>query len=347
MAEMMRAAFFIEPGRVEVREIAKPVPGPGEVLVQVKAVGICGSDMTIFRYGGIGVNKAAEPLILGHEGSGVVVGIGEGVSRWRVGNRVVMEPGIPCRRCEFCKTGQYHLCLDVAFMGVPPTNGLMTEYVVMPEDFVFPLPEELDFETGTVIEPLSIGLMAAREADVQIGSSVAIFGSGPVGLATLLAAKLRGATRIFVVDLVPSRLQVALELGADEVIDGRNTDPVGRILDATGGQGVDRALETAGAPLTVGMTVRAVKRGGTIGWVGVLHQPEVGIDVVRIVRSGIRVQGVFRYANIHPVAVDLVRAGKVDLTPFVTHTFALEDIQNALEYVESHKDSVIKGVVSL
>lgn len=347
MAETMRAAFFLEPGRVEVRETQKPAPGPGEVLVQVKAVGICGSDMTIFRYGGIGVNKATQPLIMGHEGAGMIAAVGPGVTRWQAGDRVVMEAGIPCRRCEFCKTGHYHLCLDVAFAGIPHTHGYMTEYVIMPEDFVFSLPEELSFTTGTVIEPLSIGLMAAREAEIQVGHSVAIFGSGPVGLTTLLAARAHGATRCFVTDIVPRRLQFALELGADEVIDGRNGDPVARILEATGGKGVDRALETAGSPQTVAMTIRAVKRGGTVGLVGVLHQPEVALDVVRIVRSGLRVHGVFRYANIHPIAVDLVRAGRVNLDAFVTHTFPLEDIQAALEYVEAHKAEVIKGVILL
>jgi L-iditol 2-dehydrogenase len=347
MPETMRAAFFLEPGRVEIRDTRKPAPGPGEVLVQVKAVGICGSDMTIFRHGGIGVNKATKPLIMGHEGAGVIAELGPGVDRWQVGDRVVMEAGIPCRWCEFCKSGNYHLCLDVAFAGIPHTHGYMTEYVVMPEDFVFSLPEELDFAAGTVIEPLSIGLMAAREADIQVGNSVAIFGSGPVGLTTLLAARARGATRIFVTDIVPRRLEVALDLGADVVIDGRSGDPVARIMEATGGKGVDRSMETAGTPQTMAMAIKAVKRGGTVGLVGVVHQAEVGLDVVRIVRSGIRVHGVFRYANIHPIAVDLVRAGRVDLEQFVTHTFPLEDVQQALEYVESHKDQVIKGVVLL
>ena len=347
MSETMRAAYFLEPGRVEVRETKKPSPGRGEVLVQVKAVGICGSDMTIFRYGGIGVNKATRPLIMGHEGAGVISEVGAGVERWQVGDRVVMEAGIPCRRCEFCKSGNYHLCLDVAFAGIPHTNGYMTEYVVMPEDFVFSLPEELNFATGTVIEPLSIGLMAAQVADIQVGHSVAIFGSGPVGLTTLLSARARGATRIFVTDIVPRRLEVALDLGADEVIDGRNGDSVTRILEATNGKGVDRSMETAGSPQTMAMSIKAVKRGGTVGLVGVVHQAEVGLDVVRIVRSGIRVHGVFRYANIHPVAVDLVRAGRVNLEPFVTHTFPLDDIQQALEYVETHKDQVIKGVILL
>ena len=347
MTEVMRAAYFIEPGRVEIREVQKPVPGPGEVLVQVRAVGICGSDLTIFRYGGIGTNKATLPLIMGHEGAGVVGEVSPEVEDWQVGDRVVMESGIPCRQCEFCREGNYHLCLGVAFAGVPPTDGFMTEYVVMPEDFVFPLPEELDFATGTVVEPLSIGLMAARESDIQVGHSVAIFGGGPVGLTTLLAARARGATRIFVVDLIPQRLEVALQLGADEVIDARGTDPVGRILNATGGKGVDRSMETAGSPHTTAMAIKTVKRGGTVGLVGVVHQPTVEIDVVRIVRSGIRVQGVFRYANIYPVAVELVRAGKVDLDPFVTHTFPLEEIQEALEFVESSKDQVIKAVMLL
>ena len=345
MGETMRAAFFVKPGRVEIREVEKPFPGSGEVLVQVKAVGICGSDMAVFRYGGIGVNKATQPLIMGHEGAGVIAALGPGVDVWRVGDRVVMEAGIPCRRCEFCKEGRYHLCPDVAFAGIPPADGYMAGYVVMPEDFVFPLPEELDYTSGTLIEPLSIGLMATREGDVQIGHSVAIFGSGPIGLTTLLAARARGATRIFVVDIVPNRLEAALRFGADEVIDARNTDPVSRILDATKGKGVDRSLETAGSPLTTSMAVKAVKRGGTVGLVGIVHQPEVGLDVVRIVRSAIRIQGIFRYANIYPVAVELVRAGRVHMDGFVTHTFHLEEVQEALEFVEKNKDAVLKGVI--
>jgi L-iditol 2-dehydrogenase len=343
----MQAAYFVEKGRVEIREAEKPVPGPGEVLVQMKAVGICGSDMTIFRYGGIGSNVARDPLVMGHEGSGVIAAVGPAVSQWKVGDAVVLEPGIPCRKCEFCKEGNYHLCLSVVFRGVPPSDGIMAQYVTMPADFVFPMPTNLDFVHGTLIEPLSVAMMAAQVAEIQVGHSVAIFGSGPIGLASLLAARSRGATRTFVVDVVPSRLGVARTLGADDVIDARNVDPVARIMELTGDRGADRTLETAGSPATTAMAVNAVKRGGTVGLVGVVHQAEVPINIVRVVRSGIRVHGVFRYANIYPSAVALAQSGKVDLSPFVTHTFPLGDLQHALEFVETNKDQVIKGVMTI
>jgi L-iditol 2-dehydrogenase len=347
VTETMQAAYFVEKGRVEIRDVPKPIPGPGEVLVEMKAVGICGSDMTIFRYGGIGSNVARNPLVMGHEGAGMIAALGPGVTGWNVGDAVVLEPGIPCRRCEFCKEGNYHLCLSVIFRGVPPSDGIMAQYVTTPADFAFQMPSNLDFVHGTLIEPLAVGLMAAQVADVQVGHSVAIFGCGPIGLTNLLAARSRGATRVFVVDVVPSRLEVAVKLGAEEVIDARSTDPVARIMELTNGRGVDRTLETAGSPATTNMAINAVKRGGTVGLVGIVHQPEVPVDIVRIVRSGLRVHGVFRYANIYPSAVALAQAGTVDLSHFVTHTFPLSDLQRAMEFVETHKDQVIKGVMTI
>ncbi len=200
--------------RMERRPI--PVAGPGQVLVRIGRIGVCGSDVHYYTNGRIGDYVVREPMILGHESAGVVAAVGEGVTDFAVGQRVTLEPGYTCGKCFFCKSGHYNLCPDVVFMATPPIDGAFCEYVAWPADYCFHLPDEMSLDEGALMEPLSVGLWAAERGNVRPGDAVAVFGSGPIGLVTIQAARAAGATTIIAVDVEDFRLQHALRLGATQ-----------------------------------------------------------------------------------------------------------------------------------
>ena len=343
----MKAGVLYQAHDLRLEERPRPVPAADEVLVKIKAVGICGSDMHLYEEGRIGNALLERPLVLGHEAAGEVVEVGAAVTGVMVGDRVALEPGIPCRRCAYCKRGEYHLCPYVRFHGVPGTDGYFAEYATIPSDFAYRLPDGLDYVQGAMLEPLAVGLQAATEGEVQPGQSVAILGSGPIGLASLQASLVRGATKTIVVDVVEKRLQMAKELGATHVVNAAQTPAVAEIVRLTEGLGADVVLETAGAVATIQQSVHAGRRGGTVVLVGIAGEPNVPLDVVRIVRSRMRVHGCFRYVNQYPVAVALASAGKVDVRSSVSHSFGLDELPTAIEFAVKRKDVAIKCVVSL
>ena len=203
-----------------------PTIGDDDVLVKVEAVGICGSDLHYYRDFQMGTDVITGPHILGHECSGRIVAIGRNVQERKIGDRVAIEPGVPCRRCEFCKEGRYNLCRSMVFRSHPMSEGAFVEYLVSPEDFAYPIPDNLTFEEGALIEPLAVGMHATKRGDVCAGDIAVILGSGPIGLSILQAAKARGAGKIFISDVNEFRLSRAKELGADVVIDVRSENVV-------------------------------------------------------------------------------------------------------------------------
>lgn len=317
------------------------------VLVKIRAVGICGSDMHLLDEGRIGNTVLERPVVLGHEAAGDVVEVGDAVESLKPGDRVAIEPGIPCRSCAYCKRGEYHLCPDVVFHGVPHNDGFFAEYATVPADFAFKLPDSLSYVDGAMLEPLAVGLQGATEGEVQPGQTVAILGAGPIGLSTLQACVVRGATRIIVVDVVEKRLQMAKTMGATDVIDASKAATNDEIARLTGGFGVDVALETAGAVPTIQQSLSIVRRGGIVVLVGICSQAEVPLDVVKIVRSRLQVRGCFRYVNQYPVAVALAGAGKVDVSAAVTNRFKLDQLPEAIDFAIKNKDIAIKSVVEL
>ena len=230
---------------------------------------------------------------------------------------------------------------------MPHIDGFFAEYVAIAADFAYRLPDGLDFVQGAMLEPLAVGLQAAEEGEIAVGQSVAVFGSGPIGLSCLQAARVRGATNIIVVDVLEKRLKLAREMGATHVVNAAQVSIVDEIARLTGGRGADVILETAAAPQTMQQSLFAARRGGTVVFVGVASQPNVPLDVVRIVRSRMRIKGCFRYVNQYPVAVALAEAGKVDLTSAVTHRFALAELPQAIEFAIKNKDVAIKCAVTI
>jgi len=309
--ETMTCAVLHGVRDVRIEERRVPTPGPGEVLVAVARVGVCGSDVHYYTHGRIGDFVVRTPMILGHESAGVVAALGEGVNGLQVGQRVTVEPGYTCRRCFYCKSGQYNLCPDVVFMATPPIDGAFCEYVAWPADCVFALPSTMTMEDGAMMEPLAVGLSAVARGGVQPGDAVAVFGSGPIGLLTLQAARAAGATTLIAIDVVDYRLEHARRLGATHLVndaDGRAVEEVRAITSAVQGfephySGVDVAFETAGAVPTTRNALAATRPGGVAVLVGLPPQPAIELDIVSADVGGLKVPD-FVLKNVQEQLID-------------------------------------------
>src|SRR5919206_1428910 len=229
-----QASVLYAPHDIRTEERPMPRPGPKEVLVEIKAVGVCGSDVHYYEHGRIGPYVVREPLILGHESSGVVVGLGSEVTKHQVGERVALEPGVPCGACRECRAGRYNLCPDVRFFATPPIDGAFTNFVTIHEDFAFALPDTLSDDAGALIEPLSVGIWACRKAGLRGGEHVLVTGAGPIGLLAMQAALALGATRATIADVNPHRLELARRTGADRTVDLRSEPPAKADVEADG-----------------------------------------------------------------------------------------------------------------
>ena len=205
----MKANTLIRPGQLNMRDVDRPAPGPEDVLIRVRAVGLCGSDIHYYEHGKIGPYVVKEPIILGHEVAGEIVEIGDTVTHLSIGQRVAVEPGRTCGTCRFCKSGRYNLCKEVSFLATPPYDGAFCEYIAVRHDLVFPVSDSISDETAALIEPFSVGLHAMERGRVAAGETVVIMGMGPIGMMSAMAAKLSGATTIIGVDLEESRLLAA------------------------------------------------------------------------------------------------------------------------------------------
>ena len=233
--------------KLEVGEAPMPKIGADDVLIKVRSVGICGSDLHYYREGAIGDFKVEFPFILGHEAAGIVEEVGENVTSLKKGDRVCMEPGVPCMKCEECLSGHYNLCRDVRFWATPPYDGVLSEYVAHPAAFTFKIPDNMSFTEGALVEPLAIGLHACNMGGVKLGQTVAILGAGCIGLVTLLAAKAYGATQIIVGDVLEKRLNKARELGA-VAINTAEEDFAAKVMELTGGRGADVVSTAPASP---------------------------------------------------------------------------------------------------
>lgn len=346
MAETMKAAVLHGIKDLRVDEVLKPaIADPQDVLIRVKAVGICGSDIHFWERGRIGDFIVTAPMTLGHESAGEVVEVGPEVTTLAPGDIVAVEPGKPCRRCELCKLGRYNECRDVVFMAAPPYDGAFSEYVVWPSDFCFKLPEAMNVEEGAMMEPLSVGMHAVRLAGTRAGDSVAVFGTGPIGLVTLQSAKAHGATRIFAIDIVPQRLERAASLGATDIINSAEQDAVAAIKEATGGRGVDATFECAGAVPTLRQAMEAVRTGGQVQFVGNQAEMMPPIPFFELMNRELTIRGTFRYANVYPASIAVTAAGLVDVKSLITHHYSLEELPEAMGWVHENKDKVVKAVV--
>lgn len=347
MEGMMKTAVMTDLKKVEIQERPIPTPAANEVLVKVEYVGICGSDLHYFEAGRIGDFIVEPPFVLGHEAGGTVIEVGAEVKHLKVGDRVAMEPGKTCGECEFCKQGKYNLCKDVIFFATPPVDGVFQEYVAHEAALCFKLPDNVTTMEGALIEPLAVGMHAANQGGAHLGQTAVVTGAGCIGLVSLLALKAMGVSKVIVVDIVEKRLQKALELGADYVINGKEEDTVAKLMEITEGRGFDLGIETAGSQITASQQIKAANKGATIVFVGYSPSGEMTLPMGMALDKELTFKTIFRYRNIYPMAIEAVASGKINIKDIVTDYFELDDIQNALDACVNNKAEIVKGVIKI
>lgn len=347
MEGKMKAAVMEGIGKMGFEERDIPAPKANEVLVKLDYVGICGSDLHYYETGAIGDYVVEPPFVLGHEPGGVVVEVGEDVKHLQVGDRVALEPGKTCGHCEFCKQGKYNLCPDVIFFATPPVDGVFQEYVAHEADLCFKLPENVSTLEGALIEPLAVGFHAAIQGDAHLGQKAVVMGAGCIGLVSMMALKARGVSEVYVVDIMEKRLEKALELGADGVINGAKENVVERAAQLTGGKGMDLVVETAGTEITTRQAIQIAKKGSNIVLVGYSKTSEMTLPMSLVLDKELTFKTVFRYRHIYPLAIDAVASGKVNLKGIVTDIFSLDEAQKAMDYSVNNKADIVKAVIKI
>lgn len=347
MEGKMRTAVMLGIGQMGFEERNIPVPKDNEVLVKLEYVGICGSDLHYYETGAIGDYVVKPPFVLGHEPGGVVVEVGSDVKHLKVGDRVALEPGKTCGHCEFCKQGKYNLCPDVVFFATPPVDGVFQEYVAHEADLCFKLPENVSMLEGALIEPLAVGFHAAIQGDAHLGQKAVVMGAGCIGLVSMMALKARGVSEVYVVDIMEKRLDKAMELGADGVINGAKEDVLEVVKQLTHGNGMDLVVETAGTEITTRQAIYMAKKGANIVLVGYSKSGEMTLPMSLVLDKELIFKTVFRYRHIYPMAIEAVAAGKVNLKGIVTDVFTLDEAQKAMDYSVNNKADIVKAVIKI
>ncbi len=327
------AAVMPELGRIEIQSVDEPTPGPREAVVQIEAVGVCGSDTAYFTVGRIGDWIVDGPIILGHECAGKVIAVGSDVTQVAVGDRVAIEPGTPCRDCRDCMAGRYHLCPDLVFFATPPYDGSLVQRMAIDERQLFRMPDSMSYEEGALCEPLSVGIWACRRAGLEPGDRVLVTGAGPVGLLAAQAARAFGANSVTVTDIADFRLDMARELGFD----------VERVGEGTS-RDFDVLLECSGAPTALADGLWRLRTNGRAAMVGMPKQ-DVTLALSRLNVNELTIGLVNRYAHTWPIAIELISSGRVDVSSLVTHRFPLDETADAIMLARNVPDSV-KAIIA-
>ena len=344
---MAEALVLEEANRLSLREIALPETlGFEDVRIAIDTVGVCGSDVHYYTHGKIGPFVVKEPMVLGHEAAGVVTEIGSGVTGLSVGDRVCMEPGIPNTRSKAAKLGVYNVDPSVRFWATPPIHGCLTPSVVHPAAFTYRLPDHISFAEGAMVEPFAIGMQAASRARIKPGDVALVTGAGPIGIMVALAALAGGCAKVYISDLVEEKLAIAAGYDNIAPILVPRDDPSATLRAATEGWGADVVFECAGAAASIQTALEAVAPAGCVVWVGMPVDP-VPLDIVLAQSKEIRMETVFRYANMYDRAIALLGSGKVDLKPLISQTFAFRDSIAAFDRAVEARPTDVKIQIKL
>jgi D-xylulose reductase len=343
----MQALVLEQKGVLSLREIDLPLAlGPGDVKIAIHTVGVCGSDVHYYTHGAIGPYVLREPMVLGHEAAGTVVETGSDVKHLKVGDRVCMEPGVPNLSSRASKLGLYNVDPDVRFWATPPVHGVLAPYAVHPAAFTYKLPDNVSFAEGAMVEPFAIGMQAATRARIQPGDVAAVIGAGPIGIMVALAALAGGCARVFISDLSADKLKIAGQYPGIVPVDVTERSFVQVIAEETGGWGADVVFEASGSPRAFDGIFDLVRPGGALVLVG-LPVRKVEFDVAGAISKEVRIETVFRYANIFDRALELIASGKVDLKPLITGTFDFKDSVRAFERAAGGNPSDVKLQIRL
>lgn len=318
-----------------------PSIGDDDLLVQVKAAAICGTDIHIYQWNDYAASRLSIPMIFGHEYSGEVVQVGKNVRNFKTGDRVAAETHVPCGHCYQCTTGLQHICKDMKILGVH-VDGAFADYTVLPEVCAWKLDSSISYKIGATMEPFGIGVHALAKTQ-PAGKKIVVFGSGPIGIYAQMVAKQSGAECVVAVDIKNERLELAKKMGADVVLNAKETDVVQEVEQITKGFGADIVVELTGSPAAVTSATKVLRRGGDLVFVGLFSGP-VEVDLTGDI--------IYKEANVYGItgrimwdtwwsAQSMLLSGKMNIDPVVTHEFALEDFDTALQLAESAKTGKI------
>jgi L-iditol 2-dehydrogenase len=342
----MRAAELIAPLTFQLAEMPNEDPGPGEVQVRVESVGICGSDLHCYTEGQIGGMPNAYPMVLGHEPSGTIVKTGAGVTGLAAGDRGILEPALYCYHCEFCMSGHHNVCANIRFLSNAGYPGFFREFVNLPVTNFLPIPKEVSFDVAALAEPLTIGVHSLRLASVGAGETVAVIGAGPIGLLTIAALRAVNAGRIWAIEPLVHRRELARAMGADAVLEPEEATE--EILRSTAKCGVDCAIDCAAGAATTTQAIHLTRNAGRVILTGIPSAPAISIDVSLMRRKELTLYNVRRSNHAtheSHEALDLLMARPERFAPLVTHTRALDRIGEAFDLTSHYRDGVGKMVI--
>jgi len=336
----VRAAVLQDIRDIRLADVPPPVPGERDLLLRVKAVGVCGSDIHSYLEGSTTGRTRVRPLVLGHELAGVITGEAASRTGLAEGTLVAVDPAKPCGACEWCHRGHTNLCPNVKFLGYAPNDGAMAEYVAVPASALHVVPDGFDPANAVLLETLGVAIHAIDLAKIRLMESVAVLGCGPVGLLVAQVARLAGAARVYAVDPVAYRAQLARDLGADDVFD--TYEGVAR---ATGGRGADVVIEATDSPLGFEHAARTSRIGGRLVVVGIPEGNQYTLTAAEARRKGLTIKFSRRMPEVYPRAIALAQTGRVQLAPLASHHFDLEDAGKAFELQAARRDGIIKAII--
>ncbi len=343
----MKAVMLTGVRKMEIQEIAKPViQKENEVLLKIEYVGVCGSDVHYYVEGRIGTAVVEYPYLIGHECAATVAEVGRKVSRVKVGDTVAVNPAVSCHVCEQCRMGRENTCYHVQFLGTPGQGpGCLREYIVMPDECIFPITGKLTLEQGVMCEPLSVGVYAVKRSRLGKGDSIAILGAGPIGLCCLEVAKAQGAGECFVTEKIAERVRIAQDR-ADWVGNPDEQDIVQGILQRKP-LGVDMVFECAGQQETVDQGLSLLRSGGILVLVGIHRKEPIAFSMEKMRRKELTVINIRRQNDCDQRAIDMVASGAVDVDFMVTHKYGMDQAQEAFELVAGYRDGVVKALIHM
>jgi L-iditol 2-dehydrogenase len=341
----MKALLLKQYMELEYTDLPAPQIGPEEVLVRVRAVGICGSDV----HGLDGsTGRRIPPLVMGHEAAGVISEVGAAVTEWKPGDRVTFDSTVSCGKCHFCRAGKVNLCENRQVLGVScgdyRRNGAFAEYVAVPQNILYRLPDSLPFEYAAMIEAVSIAVHAVNLTPITLGDSAVVVGSGMIGLLTIQAARVAGCSQVFAVDLDDNKLALAKQVGADEVFNAKNVDAVKEIQARTNGRGADVALEAVGATDPIRTAIQAVRKGGTVTLIGNIT-PKIELPLQQVVTREIRLQGTCGSAGEYPACIDLLVKGMIKVDPIISAKVPLAEGASWFNRLYQHEPNLMKVIL--
>ncbi|AZO35217.1 NAD(P)-dependent alcohol dehydrogenase [Mesorhizobium sp. M2A.F.Ca.ET.037.01.1.1] len=338
----MRALVLEKKGELSLREIALPQDvGPDDVRIAIHTVGVCGSDVHYYTHGAIGSYIVRQPMVLGHEASGTIVEVGANVTNLKVGDRVCMEPGVPNLSSRATKLGIYNVDPDVRFWATPPVHGVLAPYAVHPAAFTYKLPDNVSFAEGAMVEPFAIGMQAAARARIVPGDVAVVVGCGPIGIMIALAALAGGCSKVLISDFSAPKLEIAGQYPGIVPVNVGEQSLVDAVRSATDNWGADIVFEASGSPKAFANLFDIVRPGGAVVLVG-LPVETVELNVPAAISKEVRIETVFRYANIFDRALQLIASGKVDLKPLITGTYDFSASIKAFERAAQGRPQDVK-----